>query len=793
MDMLKQTGTGRRATMASSPYLIPLHRGNLARRGIAAKGVMLNQAARAGIAVPRSMILLDDAWQYARTHDMLAGPADVLVPRDIQAFIHVLKIFQGLTELGPRIAVRGLYNAENETALRLQGVSVSKLRVDRRDPQGVATAICTLWSAAGRFARVQRRDLLLMTMVEPQHAGVVVMESAYEDDVVNFTGGTADPLVQGHVAGISIQLARVRHGEAATADVPFARRLQELIRQVRQVFGDYDWEIEWADDGQTCWLLQIRPLLHAIRRNDHFAGGTLQHLMPDHMSYFMAQLYHGASDDMYHYYRQFDASLPDTRRYVELFAGQPRYNYSLLADTLRRWGLPGIVSADLNNATMLMVTTQRRRLGRSWWRLLRLAWDSLRRAPQQVQHLRRLYQRVQRFHNNLDEMVMILHDVVVVLHASMAALGRIIGPLEHWMRRRRVYTEWIARYPTLTRRIHADLAPIRTFLDMRPDIADQLRDRLMPSDAMFVGMWEEVLSRHGYRAVAEGDIATPRFREESSMVQQLLFQAVVDAPPPPLTFRAAMAWPAWQVLRWALLQRDAVQAAAMQVIDRLRRLFLQQAERAVERRALPFVGAIWYLSPEEFVHACEGVVIASEVIAQRRATQQELADLHVPLHVTRFEDPLTWHRERSHMRVILEGTSINAGVVHGRAWRPLTPTATPPADIVDAERILVVRQFDAQWVEAAQACVAVIAESGAELSNGAMILRTLGVPAMIAVRGCYDAMPTTTELVVAASYAYVEIKRALPNLLPQPRPVPMLPELGVTRAFRMITGEVRRD
>jgi signal transduction protein with GAF and PtsI domain len=106
---------------------------------------------------------------------------------------------------------------------------------------------------------------------------------------------------------------------------------------------------------------------------------------------------------------------------------------------------------------------------------------------------------------------------------------------------------------------------------------------------------------------------------------------------------------------------------------------------------------------------------------------------------------------------------------------------------------LVVRQFDAQWVEAAQACVAVIAESGAELSNGAMILRTLGVPAMIAVRGCYDAMPTTTELVVAASYAYVEIKRALPNLLPQPRPVPMLPELGVTRAFRMITGEVRRD
>jgi hypothetical protein len=46
---------------------------------------------------------------------------------------------------------------------------------------------------------------------------------------------------------------------------------------------------------------------------------------------------------------------------------------------------------------------------------------------------------------------------------------------------------------------------------------------------------------------------------------------------------------------------------------------------------------------------------------------------------------------------------------------------------------------------------------------------------------------------VAASYAYVEIKRTLPNLLPQPRPVPMLPELGVTRALRMTTGGTRGD
>lgn len=772
--------------MARSSFMIALNRGNLMRRGIATKGVLLSRAQRAGIAVPPSMILLDEAWQFARQHDMLAGPTDVLVPRDIGAFMNALKIFPGLTELGARVAVRGLYTAENEPALRLQGISASKLRVDRRDPQALATAICTVWSAADRFSRVQRRDLLLMTMVEPQHAGVAVLESIYEDDVVNFTGGSADPLVQGRATGVSIQLPRLRHREPAQAKLPFAQRLQALIRQVRRVFGDADWELEWADDGTTCWLVQIRPLQHPLRRDDHFAGGVLQALMPAHMSYFMSQLYEDIGAEMFQYFRRFDTTLPESRAYIQLFAGQPRYNYSLLADMLRRWGLPGIIMADLNNATFLMVNTQSPRLWRSWWRIIRLAIDTLFQPRRQLRHFDQLYRRVQRFHSNLDEMIMILRDVMVVLHNSVAATQRIIGPLEHWLRRRRAYAAWISHYPTLTWRMRQDLAPIRAYVEQRPDIADQIKAHMLPSDAVFMGMWEEVMSRHGFRAVFEGDIATPRFREDASVLKHALFTPSTEAAPTAIPFKLWPTWPVWLVLRWGLSQRDALVTAAMTVVDRIRRILIQQAERATERGYLPSADVIWYLSPSEYVQACEGTKVSRALIIARQQLQQELAPLHVPLHVSRFEDPLTWHESQSHMRVILRGSGVTSGVVQGRAWRPANPNAHPPGDIPQHERVLVVRHFDAQWVPAVLQCSAIVVETGADLSNGAMILRTLGLPAVIAVRGGYDSMPTGTELVVAASYAYVELRGVLPNALPAPADMPLLPELGVTRSLRAL-------
>jgi hypothetical protein len=134
--------------MASSSLLCAVGTGTIAKQGIARKGILLNRAARRGIAVPASVVLLDDAWRYARSHDLLAGRTDTLAPRDANEFIHALGIFHALAALGARVAVRALFCGDQHDQYPLDGIIKSKLRVDRRDPQGLAMAICAVWSTA---------------------------------------------------------------------------------------------------------------------------------------------------------------------------------------------------------------------------------------------------------------------------------------------------------------------------------------------------------------------------------------------------------------------------------------------------------------------------------------------------------------------------------------------------------------------------------------------------------------------------------------------------------------------
>jgi hypothetical protein len=47
------------------------------------------------------------------------------------------------------------------------------------------------------------------------------------------------------------------------------------------VFGDQPWEVEWADDGTTCWLIQLQPLIHSPRRNERFGSGEIREAMAD--------------------------------------------------------------------------------------------------------------------------------------------------------------------------------------------------------------------------------------------------------------------------------------------------------------------------------------------------------------------------------------------------------------------------------------------------------------------------------------------------------------------------------
>lgn len=777
--------------MAKSAYVIALQQRHLAARGVAAKALRLAKAAHAGIAVPSSMIILEEGWQAVRDLDLLATQQERLVPRDEALFIDALGLFSTLSGLAPRIAVRTLTETDSVYPLAVQGINATSLRVDRRDPAGLSRAICGVWSAIQHLEGRRRGDVLLMSMVEPQFAGMALVARGFEDDWINYVSGSGDGLARGTVTGMAMSLPRIYRGEQAHAKLPFAQRLQQLLRRVRQVFGDQQWEVEWADDGETCWLIEIRPILHAPRRNDHFGGGDWREGMPNLPSYFMTQLLQGTQADLLGYFRQFDRALGDERRFVEVFAGRVRFNYSMLGDIMRRWGLPGSMANDLNDAVLVAIPLHRLRMARQFWRMIHLVWDVLVRPWQAVQRLVALQQRLQRYKGDVDDIIMVLHEAIVVTQHAHFALARVIGPIESWMRRQRVYAEWSSRYRSLNRRLMLDMEPIRRYLATHPEITEQLRRGQQPVDSIYLGMWEELLNRYGFRGLHEQDLATVRFREVSQPIIQNLLQATTMHTLAPHTFKGVLAWPIWLFLQQMMTMRDRLRTEQMRVFDRARRVMIHQAERAVERRNLPDVMDVWLLSPDEFVRVMNGWRVPADMLALRKSMQAEYAKLDAPATMFRFDDVLRWNATTHDMRTILEGRSINDGTVSGVVWRPPFAGATLPTGMDPHQTIVVVRSFGHEWLSTVQGCAGIVVEHGAELSHAAVLLRTLSHAAIIAVRGAYDALPTGTAVLLVAGAGYLEKIGATPQLLTTRGSVGALPDFGMTHNIAALVKRVR--
>jgi phosphohistidine swiveling domain-containing protein len=775
--------------MAKSAFVIALQQRYLVSRGVAAKALRLAKAQRAGIAVPSAMVLLEEGWHVIRDLDLLATQQDRLVPRDEALFIDALGLFHTLSGLAPRIAVRTLTDTDSPYPLAMHGIHATSLRVDRRDPAGLSRAICGVWSAIQHVENRRRGDVLLMSMVEPQFAGMALVARGFEDDWINYVAGIGDGIARGTVTGMAMSLPRIYRGELAHAKLPFAQRLQQLLRRVRQVFGDHQWEVEWADDGETCWLIEIRPALQAPRRNDHFGGGDWREGMPNLPSYFMTQLLQGTHADFLGYFRQFDRVIGDDRRFIEIFAGRVRFNYSVLGDIMRRWGLPGSMANDLNDAVLVAIPFSRLRVAKQLVRMLHLTWDVIVRPWQTMQRLRVLQQRLQRYNGELDDIIMVLHESIVVTQHAHFALARVIGPIESWLRRQRIYAEWSSRYRSLNRRLMIDMMPIRRYLATHPEVVEQLRRGEQPVDSTYLGMWEELLNRYGFRGLHEQDIAAVRFREVSQPIIQNLLQATAMHTLAPHTFKGVLVWPIWLYLQQMMTMRDRLRADQMRIFDRARRLIMHHAERAVERRYLDNVMDVWLLSPDEFVRVMSGWRMPSGMLELRKANQAEYAKLEAPATMYRFDDVLRWNTTVHDMRTILEGRSINDGTVRGIVWRPTFVGATLPSGMDPQQTIVVLRTFDRAWLHTVQGCAGIVVEHGAELSHAAVLLRTLSQAVIIAVRGAYDALPTGTAVVLVAGAGYVEKIGATPPLLTARGAVGALPDFGATHN---IVGLVKR-
>lgn len=430
--------------MSESGLWIKLGSGKTEQHGVHGIATLLDRAARAGLNVPKGVVILDTVWDQAILRGLLVighGTMDVPSPQ------HMLR-FLNLPEFDSSVIMQPAFsNRQNVSQPHSHlGESTDRIKnLNMGDAYQMVSALSQIWTSAihylaletGAMPRVDesgempavrpqrgtrstdeislgqfvRRDVLLTESISAQVSGIAYTQQAYEDDLIlvqqNTTTRPQQRLMDnGEAIHESALLPKLRGWERHRASAlkqitqeAWSPRLQEMLREVRRWVGQQqkgDWKIEWADDGEKCWLLWIEP----VKASPPGRQEKLIPALPEDMRIYATKLSpHVAScaGQITAYFRQFE---PDITRVRPLFVthdGNYLLNIGLIAEFLRGFGLSTrrlhkVYHTDFTasgepslrvypiNRRRILVKSLRLTLLRFWLSQIRLAWKIQRGA-----------------------------------------------------------------------------------------------------------------------------------------------------------------------------------------------------------------------------------------------------------------------------------------------------------------------------------------------------------------------------------------------------------------------------
>jgi rifampicin phosphotransferase len=738
------------------------------------KGALLDQAARAGLAVPAGVLLLDTAWDQAVLRGLMTIADDGRItfpyPNRLLQFLH-------LPDFDGPVAVRSAFSAEDTHEASLAGYFETVLNVPLDDPDAFADALKTVLESTRARDGDYRRDVLVMRMVQAQQAGVAFTEREHEDDLVNYVSGTAQGLVAGETSGESLTLAKLRPFESRLDDLPaWQHRLQRLLKGVRRWLGQQDWDIEWADDGERCYLVQLRPITRPTRRDEAFTIANHKEILPDLPSRYMTSVIESCADRLFDYYRAFDPSLPSTRPFIEVFYGRPYINLSLMSDMMRIFGLPTrLVTDNIGGETDRTYGLNLQRMIRKifGWNLPRFAFAQLNSVNHVRQTTETMLQRTANPGTSFTEATETLRWLYTALVTEMFSLTAAMGPMLSLLRGFGTLTEHSARHTTISTQIYHDWDPLRQIVARHMDFIAQLNQGQIPDEAEFQVAWSAYMQQYGHRGVYESDIARPRYHENPApLLHSLTAPAGKQHTPPDRSLRGWLTSPFWWQARRTIRAREQWRHDAMRGFDRVRQRLLELADNAVESGQLPRREALWMLAVDEVKALDTGWMPDADFWRERQAEIDRLADYDLPDLLHRSDDLEAYNPSAAPDSVRLSGISLTTGRVEGQAWVLREPHTNLPDSFDPARTILVARSVDAGWIATFSRVAGVVVETGGDLSHGSIILREIGLPAVTNVSGVTRTIQTGDFITLEASNGIVERHPAVD----QPQPLAQSPD-----------------
>ncbi len=726
-----------RQVSVDEPIYMNIGSGEAAKLGVGNKGRNLDIAAKAGLPVPNGYILLDALWHLSVQDGIITIEDGAVTCSDPATFYAALN----LPPFPPKttVAVRSAFTVEDNPTSSMAGHFASVTNVDPTKPDAFIGALCEVWSSSLEYDDI-RRDVLVMHMVDAKHAGAAFTETNYEDDYVNYVEGTAEALLSGETEGAVAELRKLRLYEKADneegtnrAYATWEDRLQIVLRRVRQQFGESNWDVEWADDGSSCYIIQVRPITAGVRRDELFTIANHKEILPPLPSQYMVSVIESVADDLYDWYRQFDSELPQHRPFIEVFKGRPYINLSLMTETVRVLGLPTTlvtdsIGGDAGNTAGL-------RLKRAIAKLPSLAQLGLSQmnAAQSAEKMgKEINQRSNSLGNTFSDVNESMRWTYTALVREMFNLTQAMSLPLATLRRNGKLELMAAATRSAATQLYDDLAPLREYANANPAVMAALKQGTMPDDPEFKRRWGLFAAKHGHRGIYESDIARPRYREEPAP----LLLAIAN-PGKHHTVQRVNEDTLGRVAKQAkklIEAREQLRHDAMRAFERIRLHLLKLANEAVKRGQLPQADAIWDMTLDEINLLDVDWTPPADFFETRRAEVAALAAYDMPDLLRRGDDLENYNPNVDPNMTRVSGVSLVAGEVEGQAWVLQEPATQLPDGFTPENTILVARSVDSGWIATFTQVAAVVVETGGDLSHGSIILRELGIPSTTNVK-----------------------------------------------------------
>lgn len=180
--------------------------------------------------------------------------------------------FPFVSQESPAFAVRSAAKFEDGKNRSYAGLYKSVLHVKGFD--ALKQSIMNVWKSYFSYAALlerlsvgmvystERMNVIVQAMVDSQISGVIFTTDPVSSEskmYLEYVEGLGDGLVSGHSSCNVYQEGQVLEVPNASELLPIFHQLISSTRDLKALFKS-ELDIEWCWDGETIWILQIRPI-----------------------------------------------------------------------------------------------------------------------------------------------------------------------------------------------------------------------------------------------------------------------------------------------------------------------------------------------------------------------------------------------------------------------------------------------------------------------------------------------------------------------------------------------------